>query len=120
MTKNEKLQMCRGCGNDFYNDHNDIGVKECWSLKDAEPVTRYAIGYWTPMDTAKNLREVRVLDCYHERGSGRTVYMSAVPQHLRAEWNQLQTAARIRAACQPDAPARSVGAVVPVGERVTD
>lgn len=90
MTKDEKLQKCRGCADNFYNGHNSIGVSECWMLKDARLVTRYAIGYWTPMDTAKNLREVEVLNCYHESGSGRTVYMTQVPEHLRDEWAQLQ------------------------------
>jgi hypothetical protein len=94
MTKDEKLKHCRGCGNDFYNGE---GAKECWSLKDAKLITRYAIGLWTPMDSARNLHEVRKFDCYHERGSSRTVYMNAVPDHLRAQWNQLQREAKERA-----------------------
>ena len=28
-------QDCAGCRNDFYNDHNPHGVKECWSFKEA-------------------------------------------------------------------------------------
>lgn len=90
MTKAEKLPLCRGCADNFYNGHNPYGVSECWMLKDAQLVTRYAIGYWTPMDTARNLREVRVLNCFHERGSGKTVYLTAIPQHLRAEWDEIQ------------------------------
>jgi hypothetical protein len=86
MNSAEKRQHCRGCGNDFYNGE---GAKECWSLKDAKLVTRYAIGFWTPMDTAKNIHEVVKCNCYHERG---TVYMEAVPQHLQVEWNQLKRA----------------------------
>ncbi len=36
MTKNEKRrEFCGGCRNDFYNGNNDLGVKECWSLKTA-------------------------------------------------------------------------------------
>ena len=31
---------CSGCYNDFYNDHNPLGVKECWSLKDAVLIMR--------------------------------------------------------------------------------
>lgn len=94
MTKEEKLKHCRGCGDDFYNG---TGAKECWRLKDARLVTRYAIGLWTPMDTARNLREVRKMHCYHERGSSRTVYLDAVPSHLVGEWHQLQREARERA-----------------------
>jgi hypothetical protein len=29
------VKHCDGCHNDFYNGHNDIGVKQCWALKDA-------------------------------------------------------------------------------------
>jgi len=35
---NAKQSDCSGCRNDFYNDHNPLGVKECWSLKDATMV----------------------------------------------------------------------------------
>lgn len=38
MSKREKKvtkKDCAGCRNDFYNGHNDLGVSECWSLKDA-------------------------------------------------------------------------------------
>lgn len=80
-------QDCKGCRDDFYNG---TGATECWMFKDAKLITRYAIGFWTPMDTARNLREVVKPQCYHEQGSSRTVYMNAVPDHLRAEWHQLQ------------------------------
>lgn len=33
MSKYEKLKRCNGCRNDFYNDKNPLGVKECWSLE---------------------------------------------------------------------------------------
>lgn len=94
MTKAEKLQHCRGCGDNYYNG---TGAAECWALKTAKLVTRYAIHLWSPMDTAKNLREVRVFQCYHERGNQRTVYLNAIPSHLRAEWGQLQREAKQRA-----------------------
>lgn len=31
---------CSGCRNDFYNGNNPMGVKECWSLKDAQLILR--------------------------------------------------------------------------------
>lgn len=96
MTRDEKLQHCAGCGDDFYNRPKEGTY--CWSLPNAELVTRYAIGFWTPMTTARNLREVQVFNCYHERGNQRTVYMHAVPDHLKAEWEELKREARIRAA----------------------
>lgn len=30
------VKFCAGCRNDFYNGHNDLGVKECWSREDAK------------------------------------------------------------------------------------
>ena len=41
-------QDCVGCDNDFYNGKNPLGVKRCWMLENAKPVTRYRIGWWTP------------------------------------------------------------------------
>lgn len=34
---------CNGCHNDFYNDHNPYGVKECWLFKSAEMVNKLDI-----------------------------------------------------------------------------
>ena len=31
---------CTGCRNNFYNGNNDLGVKECWSMKDAKLIMR--------------------------------------------------------------------------------
>lgn len=36
-------QHCAGCHSDFYNGHNDLGVTECWSFKDAKLVLRKEI-----------------------------------------------------------------------------
>lgn len=30
------LKHCSGCEDDFYNDRNPYGVKECWHRKDAK------------------------------------------------------------------------------------
>jgi hypothetical protein len=88
MTREEKLAICaQGCTDDFYNRRPHTG---CWSLETAEMATRYTIGHWTPMDTAKNLNEVQTLSCFHEAGPNRTHYLKAVPEHLRAEWNELK------------------------------
>ena len=35
LSRDAKLVMCRGCREDFYNDHNPYGIKECWNLKKA-------------------------------------------------------------------------------------
>lgn len=36
-------QHCIGCEQDFYNDKNPMGVKECWSFKTATLVPRIRI-----------------------------------------------------------------------------
>ncbi len=59
---------CHGCRNDFYNGKNDLGVKQCWSLKGAKVVTRYRIGWWTtPSNTSH--KKVRTYDCHHSPGN---------------------------------------------------
>lgn len=90
MTKEEKLRHCRGCDDDFYNGNNSFGISECWLLEKAKLVTKYAIGFNTPMNTARNLREVKVLNCFHERGPNRTVYLGKIPSHLLEEWRNLE------------------------------
>ena len=34
---------CDGCVDDFYNDHNPLGVKQCWNRKTATIVPRLLI-----------------------------------------------------------------------------
>jgi hypothetical protein len=31
---------CSGCRDNFYNGNNDLGVSQCWSLKDAKLIMR--------------------------------------------------------------------------------
>lgn len=70
---------CIGCDDNFYNGHNPIGVKECWLLKSANLMTRWANGINDP--TVKgNLHEVQKPNCYHQRG---TVYFNRLPEHCR-------------------------------------
>ncbi len=38
MDANQKLALCAGCHNNFYNGNNPYGIERCWSLKSAEPV----------------------------------------------------------------------------------
>lgn len=68
MTESDKLNLCVGCRNDFYNGKNKIGVKRCWSLKDAKVVTRYKLGWWTRPDEPGAFQEVTTLTCHHAPG----------------------------------------------------
>ena len=77
----DKLPLCRGCRDDFYNGQNPLNITRCWSLKDARIVTRYRIGWWTPADSAKNFTEVTTLSCHH--APGQYALMEKLPEHLR-------------------------------------
>lgn len=61
-------KLCKGCRNDFYNGVNNLGIKECWFLKNAKPVTRYEIGTWTLPTQPGAFRKVEVYDCYQTDG----------------------------------------------------
>jgi len=66
MKKVEKLRMCEGCREDFYNGKNDIGVSECWMLKDAKPVMKRRV-HITERPPWKRDPEL-VLTCYNQNG----------------------------------------------------
>lgn len=83
MSVTAKRQRCNDCRNNFYNDNNGLGVKECWSLKSAKIVTRWRIGWWTQQDRRDAFTKVRVLDCYHNTGN--FAYYKELPAHLRNE-----------------------------------
>lgn len=68
VSKAEKLSLCSGCREDFYNGKNTIGVQECWSLKTAKIVKRWRLGWWTTPDTPEAFREVRTLNCHSAPG----------------------------------------------------
>lgn len=82
MTKNEKLKHCAGCRDDFYNDHNPYGVKECWGLKTARMVTRYRIGTWTRPTEPGAFTKVKKLNCFHRNGEH---YYECLPYFVKAK-----------------------------------
>lgn len=65
MSNEEKLPLCRGCRNDFYNGQ---GAKQCWSLESAQVVIRYKIGWWTQPTQPGAYQKVRTLSCHHAPG----------------------------------------------------
>jgi hypothetical protein len=77
----KSLEMCRGCVDDFYNGRNPLGVKRCWSFRDAQVVTRWATGTWTIPTTPGAFTEVAILDCRREKG---THYTSKLPPFAEA------------------------------------
>ncbi len=57
-------KYCSGCRDDFYNGLNDLGVKECWSLKDAVLKMRQEIHI---NDMPPHKQKPRKLpNCYHK------------------------------------------------------
>jgi hypothetical protein len=67
MTKQQKLKYCTGCNENFYNGHNPLSIKECWSLKNAKIVQRKKIhiNLVPPYD---HLKKQKVLSCYRQEG----------------------------------------------------
>lgn len=66
MTKTDKLKMCIGCRDNFYNGNNPYGVKECWALKTAKVVQRVEVSIhqvppWKQPPS-------KYLSCYHSQG----------------------------------------------------
>lgn len=56
--------MCRGCTDDFYNDHNPYGVKECWSFKSAVVVNKVGYSSIHCANGPDTLME-KTLNCWH-------------------------------------------------------
>ena len=56
---------CSGCDNNFYNDNNPYGVKECWCLKKAKLIMRKKVHVdQTPPWKQK---PTKMPDCYRQR-----------------------------------------------------
>ena len=66
MTEKEKLKHCIGCEEDFYNNRNPYGIKECWNLKSAKLVLKKKI-HINQRPPWKQ-KPIKVLDCYRQRG----------------------------------------------------
>ncbi len=64
MTKSEKLKMCQGCRDNFYNGNNDLGVKECWALDSAKLIKRKKIH--VNQRPPWNQKPISVLSCYSQ------------------------------------------------------
>lgn len=62
MSKDEKLKMCSGCRENFYNGNNPYGIQECWSLKSARVVLKKEVH----LDQVPpwNQKPIKVLSCF--------------------------------------------------------
>ncbi len=57
---------CEGCRDDFYNGNNDIGVKECFNLKNAKIVLKKKV-HINQVPPWKQ-KAIKVPDCYRMSG----------------------------------------------------
>lgn len=67
---------CAGCRDDFYNDHNPMGVKKCWLLDKAKLVRRFRTHRDAMPATPGAFKEVEVPDCMNGNG---WYYLKDVP-----------------------------------------
>ncbi len=56
--------MCTGCRDDFYNDHNPHGVKECWMFKQATVCNKVGYSSIHCANGPDTIME-KTLDCWH-------------------------------------------------------
>lgn len=66
MTKDDKLKLCVGCRNDFYNNKNPLGIKECWHLGSAMSAQKHLVGTWDRPPYEWNPQET--LSCHQPQG----------------------------------------------------
>ena len=62
----DKKKYCEDCEDDFYNNKNDFGVKECWHLKDAKLVLRKKVS--VNQVPPWNQKPIKVLSCFRQKG----------------------------------------------------
>lgn len=68
-SEQEKLKLCKGCHDNFYNDgNNKIGVKRCWLFEKAQIVTRFQLDWWTSPVQPGAFTKVTTLNCHHAPG----------------------------------------------------
>ena len=67
MTKSEKLPLCQGCRDNFYNQPGNSNTGECWLLANAQPVQRTLVGVWQP--PPYRWLPQTTLNCHHPEGS---------------------------------------------------
>lgn len=59
-------EKCNGCRNNFYNDNNPLGVKECWSFKSAKLENRIVLHKDQPPPYKS--RPTMKPNCWHGNG----------------------------------------------------
>jgi hypothetical protein len=60
------ITNCAGCEDDFYNDHNPMGVKKCWSVDTAKMVMKKEVSSSQRPPWTQSPRLVP--SCFHRNG----------------------------------------------------
>lgn len=68
MNDDDKLPLCGGCGDDYYNRDGHSTTGRCWMLPKAKVVTRYRLGWWTRPTEPGAYTKVVTLDCHRATG----------------------------------------------------
>ena len=65
MTKDEKLNRCRDCYNNFYNGRQNTngGTDDCWSLETARPATVFVVPTWQE-EPETHMKPIERLHCW--------------------------------------------------------
>jgi hypothetical protein len=74
MSENDKLKLCGGCHNNFYNGNNPYGINRCWSLASAEPARRKFV-HLDDVPPWEHQPVEDTLSCHRRRG-----YVSVAPE----------------------------------------
>lgn len=82
----DKLPLCAGCRDDYYNRGNNSTTGRCWLLDNAKVVTRYKIGWWTQPTQPGAYTKVTTLDCHS--APGQYALHEKLPDFVTAEERQ--------------------------------
>lgn len=67
MSDTEKLKLCGGCRNDYYNQPGHSTTGKCWMLGASRVVQRTRVGTW--QNPPYRWQPVKTLSCHHPEGS---------------------------------------------------
>lgn len=83
MEDSEKLKLCVGCREDYYNGKNERGIARCWMLDSAKPVVKYRIGIQTLPASPGAYTKVNTLSCHS--GPKGFVHHEKLPNFVKLE-----------------------------------
>ena len=67
MNNDDKLKLCKGCCDDYYNRPGNSTDGVCWMLANAKPVQRTMVGVW--QNPPYKWQPQATLSCHRPDGS---------------------------------------------------